>query len=135
MVYIFTIIFVKIFFKDSQLNFSDYFVTAFDRLVSIILLLSYFYITKNEVIRYIWLMMIAGSLGNLLSYIYPPYKVIDFIRVDMLTDYFNIGIFNLADAYIYFSYPALIILFLYNFISKFYLALPNLFNKYKGKRI
>jgi lipoprotein signal peptidase len=46
------------------------------------------------------LLLSAGGLSNLLSSIYPPYHVVDFLWSTPLNRVTGIGIFNLADAYV-----------------------------------
>ncbi len=58
---------------------------------------SLYYFTESPDFKFCWMLMIAGGIGNLLSYFYPPFGVVDFILMRMP----DIGdvVFNLADVF------------------------------------
>lgn len=56
-----------------------------------------YYFTKAGDFKFAWTLMVAGGAGNLLSYFYPPFGVVDFVSMNM-PGMGNV-VFNLADVY------------------------------------
>ncbi len=54
-----------------------------------------YYYTNAPDFKLAWTLMIAGGAGNLLSYFYPPFGVVDFVSMKMFGDQ-NV-VFNFAD--------------------------------------
>lgn len=74
----------------------------------ILSLISYLLINKKLESNIIWILLIAGGIGNL----------IDRIRIGMVIDFIQIGnfpVFNLADIYITLSALGIIIFYFFNF--------------------
>ena len=71
--------------------------SIFGKLAVLTVWATIFYYVKDRFIRYSIIFVIACGIGNLISYFYPPFWVIDFIYVDTLYQLYVFGIFNLAD--------------------------------------
>ncbi len=58
-------------------------------------------IFKNRYLKAVFSIGAAGALGNMLSFFYPPFGIVDFIYCDV-ADFLRkyVGIFNLADIYL-----------------------------------
>lgn len=63
------------------------------------LLIAFLTISRSTYFRFLWALALACGIGNALSLLYPPFKIVDFIQVEPATALFGTGIFNLADVY------------------------------------
>jgi lipoprotein signal peptidase len=50
-------------------------------------------------------LLLAAGLGNLLSYLYPPFGIVDFLWSAPIHGVVDFGVFNIADAMLLLSYP------------------------------
>lgn len=60
-------------------------------------LFAFFIISKDSFLKFILIGLLFGGISNTLNLFYPPFSVIDFLYIDILSNYFNTGIMNLAD--------------------------------------
>jgi len=67
--------------------------------------------------------LLAGGIGNTLSFLYPPFKIVDFIYCDLLFKLLHTTVFNLADLYVdifYVLFPTVIIYSIIKSVRKSY---------------
>jgi|GEM_PF-1935715 len=68
---------------------------------------AFYSVSRATMARVVFTLLVAGSLANGLSYIYPPFEVIDFLRIPLPGNPDAFGVINLADVYIALSIVAL----------------------------
>ena len=76
-----------------NLNISTWGAAVVGTLSTLIFYSSIFYFVKDKLIRYSLILIIACWIGNFISYFYPPFFIINFIRIDKLYEFVS---FNLA---------------------------------------
>lgn len=79
--------------------------------VSVVLLMLFFYVVKNQqdifTKQFAFLLILSGGLGNLIDRLFNDGNVIDFIRIRL--PLIESGIFNIADFYVTIGFVLLLI--------------------------
>ena len=70
------------------------------RASALVVSLAFYSVSLAPVARVVFTLLAAGSLANSLSYVYPPYDVIDFVRIPLPGREDAFGVINVADVYI-----------------------------------
>ena len=70
------------------------------RIAALVVSLSFYSVSRAALPCAIFTLLSAGSLANAVSYAYPPFEVIDFLRVPLPGRDHAFGVLNLADVYI-----------------------------------
>jgi len=78
------------------------------RASDLVLLLVLVMCSRTLYFRACFTLMFAGGTGNLLSFFYPPFAGVDFIRSRWMCEVIDMGVFNVADVYLIFSYIMLL---------------------------
>jgi lipoprotein signal peptidase len=92
-----------------NINISDSVTSVVLRVVTLIICGVFFCLSKSKWVRLSFLLILAGGAGNLISFFYPPFRVIDFISIKGSYELVRIGVFNLADLVFYIGLIGLII--------------------------
>jgi lipoprotein signal peptidase len=69
------------------------------RASSLVLLLVLIMCSRTLYFRACFTVMAAAGAGNLLSFFYPPFAIVDFIRSRWMCEVIDMGVFNVADLY------------------------------------
>ncbi len=75
----------------------QFFVSWFSKIGALCMVFAYFHFSERKIPKYIWCVIFAAGLSNLLSHFYPPFRVIDYIYFRFRRELPWIGISNLAD--------------------------------------
>lgn len=119
-------------------NINNYFFVILRSIGPVLFVFSLFLVIKEKYVKIMFMMLLAGNIGNFLSSFYPPFKVVDFIRIIIpfsfdITEYtFSISdfIFNIADIYIFIFILLLLILPIYLLLK----LINRLISKGKNKQ-
>ncbi|GHT80657.1 hypothetical protein FACS189467_3350 [Bacteroidia bacterium] len=93
----------------ANVTISDWVTSVVLRIVTLIICGIFFCLSKNKWIRFSFLLILAGGVGNLISHFYSPFRIIDFIFIKGSYELVRIGVFNLADFVFYIGMVALVI--------------------------
>ncbi|NJO03644.1 MAG: hypothetical protein HC880_19935 [Bacteroidia bacterium] len=74
----------------------------------------FFTLFTQSYLKAAFAILIASNVGNLLSFTYYPYHVIDFMYLRPLNQHFGVGIFNFADVY---GYIFLVLIIIYGVVA------------------
>jgi lipoprotein signal peptidase len=78
------------------------------RASGLVLLLVLLMCSRTLYFRACFTLMAAAAAGNLLSFFYPPFAIVDFIRSRWMCEATEMGAFNVADVYVIFSFTMLL---------------------------
>jgi lipoprotein signal peptidase len=73
------------------------------RASGLVLLLVLVMCSRTLYFRACFTLMAAAGTGNLLSFFYPPFRIVDFIHSRWMREAIDSGSFNVADVYVIFS--------------------------------
>ena len=81
-------------------------IVATIRLAVLAVSLAFYFASSAPIARAAFTLLAAGSLSNAVSYIYPPYEVVDFLMVPLspfgsISDGSSVGVINFADIYLF----------------------------------
>ncbi|HXC49819.1 MAG TPA: signal peptidase II [Candidatus Limnocylindrales bacterium] len=85
-------------------------IVATIRLAVLAVSLAFYFASSAPIARAAFTLLAAGSLSNAVSYVYPPYEVVDFLIVPLgsLSDGASFGVINFADIYL-FLFPLMLL--------------------------
>lgn len=95
-----------------SVNLHDKVFLIFPMLSVLFLLIVLFNKLNHNLYKWAFVLFISGGIGNILSYTYSPYYVIDFIDDKYLSRYLEMGIYNIADVWVIMGYILLILVLL-----------------------